>query len=103
MLGSGPMVPAQALALGIGIATLGAGCSEPSKVSERKAMSHVERLAKLSDEDVEEVRRGLPRGAKALGQIWEGKGDPHADPSSVRRALEKVRNEDRDLEIAKST
>jgi len=97
------MVPARALALGFAVSLLAAACSEPSKVSERKAIAHVERLAKLSDDDVEEVRRGLPRGAKALGQIWEGKGDPHADPGSVRRALEKVRNEDHDLEIAKST
>jgi hypothetical protein len=78
-------------------------CTEPSKTSERKAVSHVERLAKLADEDVEELRRGMPHGAKGLGQIWEGKGDPHADPSSVRRALDRVRNENRDLEIAKGT
>ena len=97
------MVPARALALGFAVSALAAGCTESSKVSERKAIAHVERLAKLSEDDVDEVRRGLPRGAKALGQIWEGKGDPHADPGSVRRALEKVRNEDRDLEIAKST
>src|SRR5258708_4662190 len=103
MLGSLSMVSAQALALGLGIAALAAGCPGSSKVSVRKAISHVERLAKLADDDVEEVRRGLPRGAKALGQIWEGKGDPHADPGSVRRALERVRNEDHDLEIAKST
>src|SRR5450432_2247184 len=98
------MVPAQALlARGLAIALLGAGCSESSKVSERKATSHVERLAKLADDDVEEVRRGLPRGARALGRIWEGKGDPEADPGSVGRALERVRSEDHDLEIAKST
>jgi hypothetical protein len=78
-------------------------CSEPSKVSERKAIAHVERLAKLAEDDVDELRRGVPRGAKALGQIWEGKGDPHADPGSVRRALDRVRSEDRDLEIAKGT
>jgi hypothetical protein len=97
------MVHAQALALGLGIAAFATACSESTKVSERKAISHVERLAKLSDDDVEEVRRGLPRGAKVLGRIWDGKGDPHADPGSVRRALEKVRNEDHDLEVAKST
>ena len=49
------------------------------------------------------MRRGLPHGAKSLGQIWEGKGDPLADLGSVRRALDKVRSEDRDLEVAKST
>jgi hypothetical protein len=97
------MVHARTVAIGWAVVALATGCSESSKISERKAMAHVERVAKLSDDDVDEVRRGLPRGAKALGQIWEGKGDPHADPGSVRRALEKVRNEDHDLEIAKST
>jgi hypothetical protein len=78
-------------------------CSEPSKISERMAIEHVDRLAKLSDDDVEELRRGMPRGAKALGPIWDGKTDPHADPGSVRRALERVRNDDRDLSVAKGT
>jgi hypothetical protein len=85
------------------VAALSAACSEPSKVSERKAAEHVERLAKLSDDDVEELRRGMPRGAKALGQIWDGKADPQADPGSLRRALERVRNDDRDLSMAKGT
>src|SRR5437773_12573899 len=85
------------------IAVLGLACSEPSKVSEKKALAHVERLAQLADDDVEELRRGMPRGAKALGQIWDAKVDPHADPSSVRRALDRVRNDDRDLSIAKGT
>ena len=86
------------------LASLGiAGCNESSKVSERKASAHAERLSKLVDDDVEEVRRGLPRGAKALGKIWEGHADPHADPGSVRRALDRVRSEDRDLEVCKST
>jgi hypothetical protein len=66
-------------------------------------MAHVDRLAKLADDDVDELRRGMPRGAKALGPIWSGKADPHADPSSVRRALDRVRNEERDLEVSKGT
>src|SRR5256714_12044594 len=78
-------------------------CSEPSKISEQRAVSHVERLTKLVDEDVEELRRGMPRGGKNIGQIWEGKGDPHNDPASVRHALDRVRSEERDLEISKGT
>jgi hypothetical protein len=85
------------------VAALSAACSEPSKLSERKALEHVERLAKLADDDVEEMRRGMPRGAKALGQIWDAKADPHADLGSVRRAIERVRNDDRDLSVAKGT
>ena len=52
----------------------GFGCTESAKVSEHKATAHVERLARLADDDVEEVRRGLPRGAKSLGQLWGGQG-----------------------------
>jgi len=79
------------------------GCTDASKVSEGKAVAHVERLAKLADDDVEEVRRGLPQGAKSLGSVWEGKKDPRDDPSAARRALDRVRDEHRDLAVAKST
>jgi hypothetical protein len=84
-------------------AALGLACSEPSKLSEKKAIGHVERLAQLADDDVEELRRGMPRGARALGPIWDAKADPVADPGSVRRALDRARNDDRDLAVAKST
>jgi hypothetical protein len=81
----------------------GAGCTDSSKISERKATEHADRLAKLADTDVDEVRRGLPLGAKALGQLWDGQADPTADPGAVRRALDRVRDQDRDLTVAKST
>src|SRR5215813_7236760 len=84
-------------------AVISASCSEPSKVSERKAMEHVDRLARLSDDDVEEMRRDMPRDAKTLGQIFDGNANPHADPAAMRRALERVRNDDRDLSVAKGT
>jgi hypothetical protein len=80
-----------------------AACTDSAKVSEGKAVAHAERLAKLADEDVEEVRRGLPHGAKSLGAVWEGKKDPLADPELARRALDRARDQDRDLAIAKST
>jgi hypothetical protein len=82
---------------------ISAGCADSSKKSERKAAEHAERLSKLVDDDIEEVRRGLPKGAKALGQLWAGQADPKADPGAVRRALDRVRDQDRDLTVAKST
>src|SRR5258708_6612066 len=85
------------------VACFSTACTEPSKISERNAVAHVERLAKLADDDVEELRRGMPRGAPALGPVWSTHGDPQADPGSVRRALDRVRSDDHDLEIAKST
>jgi hypothetical protein len=86
-------------------ALLGAfgGCTDSSKISERKATEHADRLAKLADDDVDEVRRGLPHGAKALGQLWAGQADPKADTGAVRRALDRVRDQDHDLTVAKST
>ncbi|HMI84489.1 MAG TPA: hypothetical protein VK550_10370 [Polyangiaceae bacterium] len=83
-------------------ATVTFACTDSAKTSETKAVAHVERLAKLADEDVEEVRRGLPHGAKSLGTFWDGKKDL-VEPSQARRALESVRDEDRDLAMAKST
>jgi hypothetical protein len=83
--------------------TLTSACTDSSKVSEEKATAHVERLAKLTDDDVEEVRRGVPLGAKSLGPLWDGKKDAFDDPSVARRALDRVRDEHRDLAIAKST
>jgi hypothetical protein len=77
-------------------------CTDNAKVSEGKAVAHAERLAKLVDDDVEEVRRGLPLGAKALSAVWETKKDS-VDPNVARRALERAREDNRDLAIAKST
>jgi hypothetical protein len=85
------------------VAALGSACTDSAKVSESKAVAHAERLAKLADDDVEEVRRGLPVGAKSLGPVWDGKKDPVADPSLARKALDRVRDECRDLAVAKST
>jgi hypothetical protein len=89
--------------LGVGLVGAHLGCTDAAKVSEGKAVLHAERLAKLADDDVEEVRRGLPLGAKALAKLWDGKPEPFADPSQARRALDRVRDEVRDLAIAKST
>jgi hypothetical protein len=85
------------------VALSASACTDTAKVSEGKAVAHAERLAKLADDDVEEVRRGLPHGAKSLGQVWDGKKDPMADPSLARRGLDRARDENRDLAVAKST
>jgi hypothetical protein len=91
------------LLLSSSIAVSASACTDSAKVSEGKAVAHAERLAKLADDDVEEVRRGLPHGAKSLGQVWDGKKDPMADPSLARKGLDRARDEHRDLAVAKST
>ena len=85
------------------LAAATSACTDSAKVSEGKAAAHVERLAKLADDDVEEVRRGLPLGAKSLGPAWDAKKESLADPSFARRSLDRVRDEHRDLAVAKST
>src|SRR5262249_41271814 len=56
---------------------------------------------KLADDDVEELRRGLPRAAQSLSAVWADKSLPsHAE---LRRTLDRVRGDDIDLSIAKST
>jgi hypothetical protein len=84
-------------------AALAPSCTDAAKVSEGKAAEHAARLAKLTDDDVDEVRRGLPAGAKSLGSAWDGQKDPNDDPILARLALDRVREENRDLAVAKST
>ena len=92
-----------ALAIAVFVSLASSACTDAAKMSEQKATAHAERLAKLADDDVEEVRRGLPLGAKGLGAVLGAKKDPLDDPSLARRALDKVRDENRDLAVAKST
>jgi hypothetical protein len=86
----------------LGWATLLVGCTDPAQVSEQQATLHAERLAKLADDDVQELRRGMPRGAKALADRPVS-GKDASDRSAVRQLLDRVRGGDHDLEIAKST
>jgi hypothetical protein len=98
-------ITAPRVALAWSVATLAAaalqGCTNSAKVSEEKAVAHAERLAKLADTDVDELRRGLPRGAKALSSVWDDSRLP--SHGELRRTLERVRGEDIDLSIAKGT
>lgn len=84
-------------------AWLTSSCAESAKVSAHKATGHANRLAKLADDDVDEVRRGLPRGAKVLGAQLFGDKGATANHGAVWRAMERVRADNRNLTIAKST
>lgn len=91
------------LAIIASVFVVGSACTDKAKVSETKAKEHAEVLAKLADEDVEQLRRGLPRGAKALGEDLGTEDDKAPEPELLRVRLDQVRNADRDLAIAKST
>lgn len=81
---------------------LAVGCTDTVKVSETKAKEHVERFAALADEDVEQLRSGLPRGAEALAQGWKD-DEQLRHPATLRERLDRVRDQERDLTVAKST
>lgn len=77
------------------------GCSDKTKMSEERAVKHAEEATALVDKDIEEIRRGLPAGAKKLGDIFGA--DKDITPAKARGALRKAREAVVDLQLAKST
>ena len=77
------------------------GCPDGGKVSEEKAAQAATRLAPLVESDADQVRRGLPEGAKKLGTLIDT--DPGANPSGLQRAIGQARASTKDLDTAKST
>ncbi|HEU4411552.1 MAG TPA: hypothetical protein VFS43_40280 [Polyangiaceae bacterium] len=84
-------------------AALAPGCGGKAKVSEEKAPAHAARLAQIADEDVKQVRAGLPAGAKRLGERLFAGRDKVPPPADIRAAMDKARQAERDLLVAKST
>lgn len=77
------------------------GCPDGGKASEEKAAQAAARLAPVVEADAEQVRRGLPEGAKKLGTLIEA--DPGANPSGLQRSIGAARVSIKDLDTAKST
>jgi hypothetical protein len=80
-----------------------AACADKGKESAAKAKDHVKALVALTAEDVAEVERGLPEGAKKVAVLYDKGADPKQDLPAVRARLIKVRREVLDLTKAKST
>jgi hypothetical protein len=80
-----------------------AGCDSTKKLSATKAGEHVSYLAEAVAGDVDEVRKGLPEGAKHLEKLYEGDSAPKDDLKAVRERLDYARNKVQDLRVAKST
>ncbi len=78
-------------------------CTKSGKVSADNAKQHVAFLAKAVQEDVQEVRKGLPQGAAHLQDLYKSDTKPADDLKAVRTALEKARSSVQDLRVAKST
>ncbi len=83
---------------------LSAGCKDEGKVSAEHATKHVQVVAKLATQDVEEVKRGLPEGVKQLLPLFKDPDKRLAeDPQRARAGLDKARRKVQDLRVAKST
>lgn len=79
------------------------GCDGDKKKSLAQAKEHAALLSETIKTDVQEVRNGLPAGAKHLAKLYEGDKSPKDDLKAVREALETARNKTQDLRVAKST
>jgi hypothetical protein len=83
------------------VAMLATACEDQGKVSEQKAVAEVAKLLPVVKDDVGEVRRGLPEGAKKLGLILDA--DPGNDLAALQRQIQSARAGVVDLDVAKST
>jgi hypothetical protein len=88
--------------LGFGLLLTLASCTKTGEVSRQKARSHVELLAQAAHADVEEVRKGLPLGAKQLEKFF-AQDKPGENAAEAKESLELARNRVQDLRTAKST
>lgn len=79
------------------------GCKDKAKQSADASQKDVVKLVQLATEDVAEVERGLPEGAKKMAERLGKEPDPSKDPQAVRTALLKIRQQVPDLGKAKST
>lgn len=77
-------------------------CTKANDVSRQKARTEVQTLAGYAKADVEEVRRGLPLGAKHLATFF-GDEKVQNDAAAAKEALATARGKVQDLRTAKST
>ena len=89
--------------LGVLASSGAAGCKDKGKLSADEARANAKLLAEAAEKDVAEIERGLPAGAKKMGELLGSEADPKANPPGVRTALLKMRREVTDLGVAKST
>jgi hypothetical protein len=89
---------ALALALSLSLA-----CENKARVSAEHAREHAAHLVKTANEDLREVRSGLPLGSQHLARLFKGPKAPAEDPRAAEDALENARNRVQDLRTAKST
>jgi hypothetical protein len=94
--------PLPTYAAGLLLLPLLFGCTKTSEVSKQKARAEVELLAKAASADVDEVRKGLPAGAKHLEAFFADE-KAQGDAAAAKEALNTARGRVQDLRTAKST
>jgi len=97
-----PTFPLVIFSIGAALGMTLAGCNKTGELSRQKAHVAVEELAKVAAADVEEVRRGLPLGAKQLEGFFAD-DKTQGDAAAAKEALTRARNRVQDLRVAKST
>ncbi|MDP8999879.1 MAG: hypothetical protein M3O46_07185 [Myxococcota bacterium] len=78
-------------------------CKDQAQESASHAAQDVAEMATLIDNDLGEIERGLPEGAKRLVPLVANGADPKQDVAGVRRGLLRVRRDVMDLNVSKST
>jgi hypothetical protein len=86
----------------VALLALAACGKDPGQRSAEEAKTDVASLIALTERDVAEIERGLPEGAKKLGDLL-AKEKAEIKPPAVRSALLRMRQQVPDLGIAKST
>lgn len=97
------ILAASTMAVPAALSFLLLGCEDTGKVSAQKAATHMDYIAKAVRGDVEEIRRGMPAGAKALEELFESAAPEVPGPVDTREELLRVRAKINDLDSAKST
>lgn len=80
-----------------------AACESPTKKSAAEAKAHAQFLAQAAEQDVGEIRSGLPEGAKKLVPLFKDAAPGVPDAQAGAKALARARDEVQDLRVAKST
>lgn len=97
-----PTFPLVIISIGAALGLTLAACNKTGEVSRQKAHVEVEELAKVATSDVEEVRHGLPLGAKLLESFFADE-KAQGDAAAAKEALDRARSKVQDLRSAKST
>jgi hypothetical protein len=85
------------------VALCAMACRNDGEVSAREAGAHASELAALIQNDVAEIRKGLPEGAAVIAKLWPGQGVAEDDAKLTFKALEKAHGGVQNLRLAKST